>query len=85
MAHIGSSEVGDLIDNMLPSRDDKKPQRGDKPDILSDSIDGPGVGDLEGGAVSGNKVVRIARRPAMGVKHSCELPQASIDKRYYFD
>ena len=82
MAHIRSTDVADLIDNILPSRDDKKPERGDKPDIPSNPIAGPGAGDLEGWEVSGGEVIRSAPI-GPGGKHAFELPHSSIDKRYY--
>ena len=84
MAHIIAIAEDDLIDGLMPSRDDKKPERADKSDILSNSSDGQEVGDLQGGTLSENDVTRRMRRPVLGAEQVFEMAQASIDKRYYF-
>ena len=59
-----------------------KPESVGKSDILSNSIDGAGVGDLHGGAVSAGEALRSMHRPAMGEKQAFLLAHASIDNRY---
>ena len=66
----------------MPHRDEN-PNAGEISDIQSNSIDGSGFVDLEGGAVSENEVIRSMRRPAMGNKQVIDPAHSYIDKRYY--
>ena len=79
-----ASDVEDLTAVILSGQADARPEGGRKSDAISNSTEDPEDHNLEGGTVSGNEVIRTIRRPVLDAKQVSELPQASIDKRYYF-